>query len=265
MPVTVKLRAGLRPGDGLGLDLAPRLEAVGVAALGVHPRAASEYYHGTADHSVTAAVKAAVAIPVMASGDVNGVGRPLITSSRPREQTRSWWRVEPRATPGWWKACSRARRCSAAPGGGGRRPAGTAGPGRRGARPGAGGPLGTQAAHVLSAPLKSGRAQPSSLSARLPRRARWTRLGCAGAGSGVNHRHLRPGVVLTSVRGLTYNAALLLGAVHFCIPKRMVLVSRKEVILTEEGLKQLTEELNLLSTVKTGGGRRAHPSGAGVR
>jgi transcription elongation factor GreA len=41
-----------------------------------------------------------------------------------------------------------------------------------------------------------------------------------------------------------------LGAVHFCIPKRMVLVSLKEVILTEEGLKQLTEELNLLSTVR---------------
>ncbi len=46
VPVTVKMRAGLRPGDGLGLELAPRLEAAGVAALGVHPRAASEYYSG---------------------------------------------------------------------------------------------------------------------------------------------------------------------------------------------------------------------------
>jgi tRNA-dihydrouridine synthase B len=71
--VTVKLRAGLRPGDGLGLDLAPRLEAAGVAALGVHPRAASEYYHGTADHSVTASICAAVSIPVMASGDIDSV------------------------------------------------------------------------------------------------------------------------------------------------------------------------------------------------
>jgi transcription elongation factor GreA len=41
-----------------------------------------------------------------------------------------------------------------------------------------------------------------------------------------------------------------LGAIHFCIPKRTVFVSRKEVILTEEGLKQLTEELNHLSTVR---------------
>jgi tRNA-dihydrouridine synthase B len=73
VPVMVKMRAGLRPGDGLGLDLAPRLEAAGVAALGVHPRAASEYYHGTADHSVTAAIRAAVGIPVMASGDIKSV------------------------------------------------------------------------------------------------------------------------------------------------------------------------------------------------
>jgi tRNA-dihydrouridine synthase B len=77
VPVMVKMRAGLRPGDGLGLDLAPRLEAVGVAALGVHPRAASEYYHGTADHSVTAAITAAVGIPVMASGDIGSARAAL--------------------------------------------------------------------------------------------------------------------------------------------------------------------------------------------
>lgn len=73
VPVMVKLRAGLRPGDGLGLEVAPRLEAAGVAALGVHPRAASEYYHGTADHSVTAAIRAVVGIPVIASGDIDSV------------------------------------------------------------------------------------------------------------------------------------------------------------------------------------------------
>ena len=73
VPVTVKLRGGLRPGDGLGVDLAPRLEAVGVAGLGVHPRAASEYYHGKADHTITTAVVKAVGIPVMASGDIGSV------------------------------------------------------------------------------------------------------------------------------------------------------------------------------------------------
>ena len=73
VPVTVKLRGGLRPGDGLGLTLAPRLEAVGVSALGVHPRAASDYYQGRVDHAVTADIAAAVSIPVIASGDIVSV------------------------------------------------------------------------------------------------------------------------------------------------------------------------------------------------
>lgn len=71
--VTVKLRSGLRLGDGLASSLGPRLEAVGVKALTVHPRAASQYYRGKADHSVTASVSAAVKIPVIASGDVESV------------------------------------------------------------------------------------------------------------------------------------------------------------------------------------------------
>jgi len=73
VPVTVKLRSGLLPGDGLAVRLAPRLEGVGVAGLGVHPRAASEYYRGRADHCVTEAVARMVAVPVMASGDVTDV------------------------------------------------------------------------------------------------------------------------------------------------------------------------------------------------
>jgi len=77
VPVTAKLRSGLRPGDGMAVALAPALESVGIAALGVHPRAASEYYRGSADHSVTAAVVRAVKTPVMASGDMGEVGRVL--------------------------------------------------------------------------------------------------------------------------------------------------------------------------------------------
>jgi tRNA-dihydrouridine synthase len=61
----------------MAVALAPALESVGVAALGVHPRAASEYYRGSADHSVTAAVVRAVEIPVMVSGDMAEVGRVL--------------------------------------------------------------------------------------------------------------------------------------------------------------------------------------------
>ncbi len=77
VPVTVKIRAGLVSGDGLALALAPRLEAAGAAGLGVHPRAASEYYHGRADHAVTAAVAGAVGIPVIASGDIASVESAL--------------------------------------------------------------------------------------------------------------------------------------------------------------------------------------------
>ena len=49
---------------------------------------------------------------------------------------------------------------------------------------------------------------------------------------------------------LTYNPPLLSGAVHLTSHPRKVLVSRKEVILTEEGLKQLQDEVAHLSTVK---------------
>ena len=77
IPVIVKIRSGIEPGDGLAVSLAPRLEAAGVAALGIHARAASEYYHGKADHSVTEAVARAVGIPVMASGDMTSAEKGL--------------------------------------------------------------------------------------------------------------------------------------------------------------------------------------------
>jgi nifR3 family TIM-barrel protein len=73
VPVTVKLRSGVREGERTAVDLAPRLEEVGVAALGVHPRATSQHYRGFADHTVTEAIVKAVGIPVIASGDVMSV------------------------------------------------------------------------------------------------------------------------------------------------------------------------------------------------
>jgi len=73
VPVTVKLRSGLTPEHVIAVELASRLEEAGVAGLAVHPRAASQLYQGNADHEVTAAVAAAVSIPVVASGDVLSV------------------------------------------------------------------------------------------------------------------------------------------------------------------------------------------------
>jgi tRNA-dihydrouridine synthase B len=77
VPVTVKVRSGLKRGERTVVDLARRLEACGVLGLGVHPRTADQFYHGSADHTVTAEVVAAVSIPVVASGDINGFSAAL--------------------------------------------------------------------------------------------------------------------------------------------------------------------------------------------
>ncbi|HUZ85218.1 MAG TPA: tRNA dihydrouridine synthase DusB [Gaiellales bacterium] len=69
-PVTVKMRRGLRNGSRAALELGPRLEAAGAAALTLHPRSAQQMYTGVADHSLTAELVELVSIPVMASGDI---------------------------------------------------------------------------------------------------------------------------------------------------------------------------------------------------
>ncbi len=72
IPVTVKIRAGLRAGDQLGRRAAPRLVAAGASAVCIHPRTAAQLYRGLADHTVTFALAAALPVPVIASGDVDG-------------------------------------------------------------------------------------------------------------------------------------------------------------------------------------------------
>ena len=72
VPVTVKIRAGLREGDEAGRRAAPRLVAAGAAAICIHPRTASQLYRGRADHAVTLALAAELPAPVIASGDVDG-------------------------------------------------------------------------------------------------------------------------------------------------------------------------------------------------
>ena len=70
VPVTVKMRRGLGNGSRAALELGPRLEAVGVASLTLHPRSAQQMYTGTADHSLTAELVDRVSVPVIASGDI---------------------------------------------------------------------------------------------------------------------------------------------------------------------------------------------------
>lgn len=73
-PVTVKIRAGVRGGDEAGRRVAPRLVAVGAAAVCIHPRYADQLYKGVADHAITLALAGELAAPVIASGDIATVG-----------------------------------------------------------------------------------------------------------------------------------------------------------------------------------------------
>ncbi len=74
VPVTVKLRSG--PAAEVTVhSLAPRLVEAGAAAICIHPRLAVEGRKGRADHRVTAALAEALAVPVIASGDVDGPER----------------------------------------------------------------------------------------------------------------------------------------------------------------------------------------------
>jgi len=55
LPVTVKLRSGLRPGDRSGYELAIRLASeAGVAAIGFHPRPATVHHKGSPDYALAA-------------------------------------------------------------------------------------------------------------------------------------------------------------------------------------------------------------------
>jgi tRNA-dihydrouridine synthase B len=70
LPVTVKMRRGVRDGSRDCLTVGPRLVGAGASALTLHPRSAQQMYTGTADHSLTGELVARVDVPVIASGDV---------------------------------------------------------------------------------------------------------------------------------------------------------------------------------------------------
>jgi tRNA-dihydrouridine synthase B len=70
VPVTVKLRRGLRDGSRDCLVVGPRLVDAGAASLTLHPRSAQQMYTGSADHALTAELVSLVDVPVIASGDI---------------------------------------------------------------------------------------------------------------------------------------------------------------------------------------------------
>jgi tRNA-dihydrouridine synthase B len=75
LPVSVKMRRGLRNGSRVCLEVGPRLVDAGAATLTLHPRSAEQMYTGTADHALTAELVSLVDVPVVASGDVTSRAR----------------------------------------------------------------------------------------------------------------------------------------------------------------------------------------------
>ena len=72
LPVTVKLRSGLRPGDRSGFDLALRLADEGAAAIGFHPRVAATGHKGSPDYALTRELVERLDVPVIVSGGLHG-------------------------------------------------------------------------------------------------------------------------------------------------------------------------------------------------
>jgi nifR3 family TIM-barrel protein len=75
VPVSVKMRRGLRDGSRDCLSVGPRLVEAGASSLTLHPRSAQQMYTGEADHSLTAELVDRVAVPVVASGDITSRDR----------------------------------------------------------------------------------------------------------------------------------------------------------------------------------------------
>ena len=73
LPVTVKLRAALKPGGVEGFEVARRLvEDAGVAGLTFHPRSAAVRHKGTPDYDLATRLVAELPVPVIVSGGMEG-------------------------------------------------------------------------------------------------------------------------------------------------------------------------------------------------
>ncbi|MFM7342259.1 MAG: tRNA dihydrouridine synthase DusB [Betaproteobacteria bacterium] len=71
VPVTLKMRTGWSVAHRNAVALARAFEGVGIQMLTVHGRTREQGYKGQAEYDTIAAVKAAVAVPVVANGDID--------------------------------------------------------------------------------------------------------------------------------------------------------------------------------------------------
>ncbi len=69
VPVTVKFRRGFALGENIAVEFGKGLEQSGAAALCLHGRTREQMYSGPSDRDTLRALKEAVSVPVIASGD----------------------------------------------------------------------------------------------------------------------------------------------------------------------------------------------------
>lgn len=71
VPVTLKIRTGVDPTRRNAVRIARIAEDAGIAALAVHGRTRADAFRGEAEYDTIRAVKQAVALPVVANGDID--------------------------------------------------------------------------------------------------------------------------------------------------------------------------------------------------
>ena len=74
VPVTVKIRTGWDVDEVNAVEVARRAEGAGVCGIIVHGRTRAQSYSGAVDYATVRAVKKAVSVPVVASGDAFSPG-----------------------------------------------------------------------------------------------------------------------------------------------------------------------------------------------
>jgi tRNA-dihydrouridine synthase B len=75
VPVTLKMRTGRSAHERNAVALARAAESAGVAMVAVHGRTREQGFLGLAEYDTIAAVKAALRIPVVANGDIDGAAK----------------------------------------------------------------------------------------------------------------------------------------------------------------------------------------------